>query len=58
MPYLVTAPELEAELIEVMQRPDFPQICERYEALLKRLGNVDGNEIIALVLIAINRDKP
>lgn len=50
--HLVTEPELEAKLIERMQRPDFPLVCERYEALLKRLDNVDGNEVIALALIA------
>jgi len=50
--YLVTEPELEAKLIEVMQRPEFPAIRERYEALLKRLGNIDGNETIALSIIA------
>lgn len=54
MSHLVTEPELEAKLIEMMQCPDFPQICERYEAMLKRLGNVDGNEVIALALIAAN----
>ncbi len=58
MPYLVTEPELEAKLIEVMQRPEFPTICERYEALLERLGSVEGNEIIALVLIASNFPAP
>ena len=54
MVHLVTEPELEDQLIEMMQRTDFPQICERYHALLDRLGNVDGNEIIALALIAAN----
>lgn len=51
---LITEPELEAQLIEMMQRKDFPQICERYHAMLEQLGNVDGNEVIALALIAVN----
>lgn len=53
--YLVTEPELEAKLIEVMQRPEFPALCTKYHALLERLGNVDGNEVIALVMIAIDK---
>jgi hypothetical protein len=54
MVHLVKEPELEAQLIEEMSKPNFPLICGEYEKLLSQLGNVDGNEIIALVLIAIN----
>ena len=51
--YLVTAPDLEAKLIERRQRQDFPRILERYEAMLKRLGNIDSSEeVVALALIA------
>ncbi len=55
MPYLVKEANLEADLIEVMQRPEFPAICERYEAMLTRLGNVDGSENLALVIMAIEK---
>ena len=49
---LITEPELEARLIEMMQRSEFAQTCASYERMLKQLGNVDGNEVIALALIA------
>ena len=55
MPYLVKHPELEASLIEVMQRKEFPAICKEYDTLLEQLGNVDGNEVISLAIIAIEK---
>lgn len=32
--------------------PVYPRIVEEYERLLKIMGNVDDNEVIALVLLA------
>lgn len=57
MPYLVTEPEIEAKLIEVMGRPEFPQIVATYEALLTKLGNTEGNEVIALAIIAFESTR-
>lgn len=58
MPYLVAEPELETKLQEAINRSDFKQIRDKYDDLLNRLGNVEGDECIALVLIALNTLKP
>lgn len=53
--YLVTQPELEAALIERQKRADFPAIRAKHAELLEKLSNVEGDEVLALALIAMEQ---
>lgn len=44
--------ELETRLKLTLASPQFKDVNGEYERLLSILGNVDGDEIVALVLIA------
>jgi hypothetical protein len=46
--------ELERDLKDYQDYSVFPPLVKEYSRLLNILGNVDGDEIIALVLIALN----
>jgi hypothetical protein len=50
---LHTREEIEAELERVMEDLDFPRMTLEYERLLGIMGNVEGDEIIALVVLAV-----
>lgn len=45
--------EIEDYMAQVMLSPDYPKILAEYERRLAIMGNVDGNEVVALVLSCI-----
>ena len=50
---LKTIAEIEEHMAQVMLSSDYPKIVAEYERRLKIMGNVDGNEVIALVLSCV-----
>lgn len=50
--HIVSEPEIEAELLAIQNSPAFPAVKADYDRLLNKLGNVEGDEIIALVILA------
>jgi len=48
-----TIPEIEEAMADVILTSEYPAIVKEYERLLTIMGNVDGNEVIALVLCAV-----
>lgn len=49
---LTSISSIEDRMADIMSEPKYPQVVEEYERLLKIMGNVDGAEVIALVLVA------
>lgn len=49
---LDTIPQIEEAMAEVILQPGYEQFRLRYEVLLKIMGNVDGDEVLALVIVA------
>ena len=47
-----TIPQIEEDLARMRTRSDWETICQRYNTLLAVLGDVSGEEGIALVLLA------
>jgi len=50
-----TIEEIEDAVADVILEPDYSKITQEFDRLLSIMGNVDGNEIIALVMVAIKR---
>ena len=48
---------IENEMAEVMLSCPYEAIVKEYECLLKVMGNVDGNEVVAMVLLAFRNVK-
>jgi len=54
-----TISEIEQAMSEIMLEPQYERIKHEYHRMLDIMGNVDGDEIIALVSVAIaNVTKP
>ena len=51
---LNTIPEIEEAMAEVMTQPGYELVVKRFHHLLNIMGNVDGDEVIALVLVAFS----
>jgi hypothetical protein len=51
-----TIKDIETEMGRIMVEgsPPYDKIMVEYERLLSIMGNVDGNEVIALVLLALH----
>ena len=48
---------IENEMAEVILSYPYEAIVKEYEDLLRVMGNVDGNEVVALVLLALRNVK-
>lgn len=48
-----TIVEIEDIMAEIMLHPAYMTVEAEYERLLAIMGNVDGNEVVALVLVAL-----
>lgn len=54
MRVLNTIKEIEDAMADEIERPDYQAIALEYRRLLGIMGNVDGDEVISLVLTAFN----
>ena len=48
----MTEEEIEAAINEMKDRPEFHAVCVQYDELLRTIGSVEDDEIIALILVA------
>lgn len=44
--------EITDAMADVIEAPGYPEVCKEFDRLLEIMGNVDGHEGTALVLVA------
>lgn len=49
---LVSIPEIEDAMADVVMHPKYLDCITEYNRMLSVMGNVDGNEIVALCILA------
>ena len=47
-----TIREIEEAMANVLLHPSYKATCDEYHRLLSIMGNVDGDEVISLVIVA------
>jgi hypothetical protein len=52
---MTTIPEIEDAMADCILSEGYPAVIAEYHRLLGIMGNVDGDEIVALVMVAIKR---
>ncbi len=55
---LNTIADIEGAMAHCMMQSNYPKILAEYERLLAVMGNVDGNEIVPLIMVAILESNP
>lgn len=48
-----TVKQIEDGMAEILLTPSYPAVQAEYNRLLGIMGNVDGDEVISLVLLAV-----
>lgn len=54
---LSTIADIEGCMAHVMMQPSYPATLAEYRRLLEVMGNVDGDEVVALVIVSFLEAK-